>query len=157
MGKGLKSHTILPQLTCKGVTMLLCELRKGIFHSPREGRETKNLQKRATITPSPHKVCHPTITEEKMAQSGAITFSPSLTWKHGLQSQDTVMVLSYAICLYLSPNVSKLRGRGKAWSDSYQPSTSRVGLHAHAASTLMSTCSISKISGENSLSTKVDN
>lgn len=94
MGKDLTSYTILEQLLCEDVTLLLCKMKEGIFQSLSEGRVTKSLQRRAT-TPS----SSPAIPGEGTAESEATTFSSSLTWKNGLHSQDVVVALSCAICL----------------------------------------------------------
>lgn len=137
--------------------MLLSDLRNRIFQNPfptREGRVNKSLQERTTMTSSLHTVCHPTLAEEKMANqklpysllpsSENVSYRVRICWH---------LDMLFAMCL--SPNVSKLQGR--AWSDFCPPSTSWVRIHAWAARTLMSTLSISHISGGDSVSTKVDN
>lgn len=86
-GKDLQSHTILQQRICEGATALLCELRKRIFHSLREKSKLKVSRGRQQwLPPFPRFVIQLSQRKRWHSQSEATIFSPSLTWKCGLQS-----------------------------------------------------------------------
>lgn len=130
------------------VKVLLCswELRKRIFHSPWAEKVTKNLQERTTCLPCLTEIV-PHLSQGKDGIVRSSTFSPFLTGKYDLQSQDKVGTFSYATCLVPFSQCQQVIRKSLGW---HPLAFYFLGSEppAQAASTSVIICSISKISGK---------